>query len=131
MPTESRRHGQIPSSLAVADDGTLYFDERLPFRAPIRRVKSNGIIDTVAGGGALLAADGIRATSADLGAPNAIEDFALAPDGTMYLAAGGKIWAVATDGMLKRIAGTGVVGSTGDGGPALLANMGSWYCAGP
>ena len=60
-----------------------------------------------------------------LAAPRSIE---IAPDGTMYLLlrAGNKVIAMdPAQGKLKRIAGTGEFGYTGDGGPALNAKFGA------
>jgi sugar lactone lactonase YvrE len=60
-----------------------------------------------------------------LAAPRSIE---IAPDGTMYLLlrAGNKVIAMnPAQGRLKRVAGTGEFGYTGDGGPALNAKFGA------
>ena len=60
-----------------------------------------------------------------LAAPRSIE---IAPDGTMYLLlrAGNKVIAMnPAEGRLRRIAGTGEFGYTGDGGPALSAKFGA------
>ena len=60
-----------------------------------------------------------------LAAPRSIE---IAPDGTMYLLlrAGNKVIAMdPAQGKLKRIAGTGEFGYTGDGGAALNAKFGA------
>ncbi|MFO0553768.1 MAG: hypothetical protein U0271_35620, partial [Polyangiaceae bacterium] len=48
-----------------------------------------------------------------------------APDGSIYALSGqsSRIIRVAPDGMLSFVAGTGTAGSTGDGGPALSANI--------
>ena len=57
---------------------------------------------------------------------------ALAPDGSLYVAQeaaddvgldGGKITRIAPDGTMTIIAGTGVAGYSGDGGPAALAQL--------
>ena len=93
----------------------------------VRRIDAkSGIISTFAG-------TGVNAPTPDeggmlttpLGAPRSIE---IAPDGTMYLLlrAGNKVIAMdPARGTLKRIAGTGEFGYTGDGGPALSAKFGA------
>src|SRR5262245_11119702 len=85
-----------------------------------------GIISTFAGTGenAPTPDDGGMLTT-PLAAPRSIE---IAPDGIMYLLlrAGNKVIAMdPAQGKLKRVAGTGEFGYTGDGGPALNAKFGA------
>ena len=68
-------------------------------------------------------ADGVPATQARLSYPT---DLALAPDGTLYFAERDayRIRRIAPDGIVWTVAGTGIRGLTGDGGPATLAQIG-------
>ena len=80
-----------------------------------------GIITTVAGGGS--AGDGGAATSSSLGYPNGV---AIDGNGNLYIADtyGGRIRRVAADsGIITTIAGNGVSGGGGDGGPATSASL--------
>jgi RHS repeat-associated protein len=115
-----------PTGVAVAPDGTLYILDTNDYPGHrIRRVKADGIIDTVVGGGPMAPADGVLANAADFGHPNnQLDDFALASDGTLYFVAQGKVWAATPGGTLRKVGGTGILGPTsGNGGPAQLANM--------
>jgi DNA-binding beta-propeller fold protein YncE len=93
----------------------------------VRKIDARtGIISTFAGTGqnAPTPDEGGMLTS-PIAAPRSIE---IAPDGIMYLLlrAGNKVIAMdPAQGRLKRIAGTGEFGYTGDGGPALNAKFGA------
>ena len=89
----------------------------------IRMVSSAGIITTFAGTGtAGSGGDGGAAISAQLSYP-----FGVSVDisGKMYIADQGnqKIRMVTTAGIITTIAGTGIIGSTGDGGAATSAKL--------
>jgi len=93
----------------------------------VRKIDSKtGVISTFAGTGENAPTpDEGRMLATPLAAPRSIE---IAPDGTMYLLlrAGNKVIAMnPAQGTLKRIAGTGEFGFTGDGGPALNAKFGT------
>src|SRR5262245_19295438 len=93
----------------------------------VRKIDAKtGIISTFAGTGENAATpDEGGMLTTPLAAPRSIE---IAPDGTMYLLlrAGNKVIAMnPAQGRLKRIAGTGELGYTGDGGPALNAKFGA------
>jgi sugar lactone lactonase YvrE len=68
--------------------------------------------------------DGIPATSAFLRGPYRI---AVAPDGTVYFSESFsfKIRKVRPDGIVTTVAGNGTVGTAGDGGPAVVAQIGA------
>jgi RHS repeat-associated protein len=112
-----------PFRVAVLPDGTVYVSDSGNGR--IRRIDPDtGIITTVAGGGTPAGGlgDGLPATEARLATPAGI---ALAPDGTLYIAdfEGARVRRVSTDGNIYTFAGTGTRGYSGDGGPALLAQL--------
>lgn len=113
----------FPYSVAVAPDGTMYYSE--PSGARVRRVTSNGIISTVAGNGeGGFSGDGGPATTAQIQNPYAI---AVAPDGSLFITdqATNRIRRVAPNGIISTVAGTGVAGFSGDGGPATAAQLNS------
>lgn len=87
----------------------------------VRKVAPNGIISTVAGSGQMgFSGDGGLATDARMRRPRRV---ALDAAGNLYIADYGnnRIRKVGTDGIITTIAGTGVPGFGGDGGPATDA----------
>ena len=71
--------------------------------------------------------DGGPATAARLQTPNAV---ALDADGNLYIADRGqqRVRVVSTDATITTVAGTGVAGGNGDGGPAAAAQLDNpWY----
>ena len=110
-----------PSGVAVGPDGSLYIADSTNYR--IRRVGPDGIITTVAGtGGEGFSGDGGPATQATLRYPIGV---AVGPDGNLYIADGrdNRIRRVGPDGIITTVAGTGVGGFSGDGGPATQATL--------
>jgi RHS repeat-associated protein len=111
----------VPTYVLVAPDGSLYISDQLNHR--VRRINTNGIITTVAGNGvASFSGDGGPATQASLWNPTGI---ALASDGTLYIGdwLNHRVRQVSPDGVITTVAGTGVAGFTGDGGPATQARL--------
>jgi len=89
----------------------------------IRKVNTAGVITTIAGNGiAGFAGDGGQATAARLKHPNEITFDAV---GNLYIADQNnqRIRKVNTLGIISTIAGTGVVGFSGDGGQATAAEF--------
>ena len=110
-----------PQGVALGADGSLYIADRGNYR--IRRVGPDGIITTVAGNGLSgFVGDGGPATSATLSSP---EDVAVGPDGSLYIADSGnrRIRRVGPDGIITTVAGNGLSGFVGDGGPATSARF--------
>ncbi len=115
-----------PDDVAVtADGGYLIADEG---NRRVRKVEPDGTIDTVAGDGSAcgnpagVCGDGDHATGAQLSGPTAV---AVTPDGGFLIAddADHKVRKVSASGIISTIAGTGTVGSAGDGGPATSAQF--------
>ncbi len=113
-----------PSAVAFGPDCALYIGEALH----VRRVGPDGIITTVAGGGS---DDGQhlppgKATNVFLGV---IAGLAFGPDGSLYVSDSGytfsfmRVLRMTPDGNMTRFAGTGSAGDTGDGGPAVDAQI--------
>ena len=96
----------------------------------LRRVDAaTGIISTIAGTGvAGFSGDGGPAAQAQIRMPTFV---AADADGTVYFCDHGnaRIRRITTDGVISTIAGTGVVGRSGDGGPATAAQL-DWPKAG-
>jgi uncharacterized protein (TIGR03437 family) len=88
-----------------------------------RRVDAKGIIATVAGDGYLRAiGDGGPATAAHLFRPTAVS---LDASGNLFIADAGaeRLRVVTARGQIGTLAGTGVAGYSGDGGPAFTAQL--------
>ena len=112
-----------PTGAAVDASGNIYIVDTLNNR--IRKVDAaTGIIQTVAGtGGAGYSGDGGPATSAEIKNPVGV---AVDASGNIYIAdtENHRIRKVdAATGIIQTVAGTGVGGDSGDGGPATSAQL--------
>jgi hypothetical protein len=123
---------RVAGALTVAPDGALYVTdvvdpaarrggERVLVRLP------DGRLRVVAGTGTPgFSGDGGPAVRAQLAS---VSDLVFAPDGTLYIADGGRIRAVTRDGVIHTIAGNGRAPRPGqliaNGTPALAASLGS------
>ena len=89
----------------------------------VRKVNSAGIISTVAGNGLTsFSGDGGPATYAQLHTPYGV---AVDGDGNVFIADSGnnRVRKVTLSGVISTIAGNGMEGSSGDGGPAISASL--------
>ena len=117
--------GMNPRGVAVDDNGNIYLADSLltlNFNNRLRFI-SNNIITTYAGGNLPTGAgDAGPATSSQLYFPQAV---AISPQGTVYIADtnDNRIRAVASNGNINTVAGTGTAGTTGNLGPATAANI--------
>jgi len=110
-----------PYGVAVVAAGDLFISDSGNRR--IRKVNSSGVITTVAGNGAYkFAGDGGLATSASLYNPLAATVDAA---GSLYVADSWsyRIRKVNSSGVVTTVAGNGMWGDTGDGGPATSASF--------
>ncbi|SPF43516.1 putative NHL repeat containing protein [Candidatus Sulfopaludibacter sp. SbA4] len=109
----------FPSSVAVAPSGDLYIAEYWNQR--IRKV-SGGIITTVAGNGLFAADDeGGPPTGAHLQNPRGVT---VDRAGSLYIADSGSHRVLkVSNGVIATVAGNGVPGYSGDGGPATNAQL--------
>jgi hypothetical protein len=108
-----------PQAVATDSAGNVYIGES----ARIRRVDPSGVISTFAGTGVSgLAGDGGPATAAQLRFVSALATDA---HGNLYVGDGYRVRRIDhATGTIATVAGTGVGGFSGDGGPATSARLG-------
>jgi sugar lactone lactonase YvrE len=113
-----------PMGLAVNGDGELLISDRGRERRGrvVWRIDAQGIAHIVAGTGRRGRATEPRALQLTLDMP---EGLAVAADGSVFLADGWNhaVYRIAPDGAVRRVAGTGSPGFSGDGGPASQAQL--------
>ncbi|HVY93190.1 MAG TPA: hypothetical protein VHA14_10590, partial [Bryobacteraceae bacterium] len=104
-----------PQSIAIDSGGNLFF----PLGSVIVRLDTTGNATIVAGGGRNYPGDNGPATSAQLSGAQAV---AVDNSNNLYIAENARIRKV-TNGNIITIAGNGTEGFTGDGGPAVSAEL--------
>ena len=117
--TEARLNG--PGAMTVLPGGGFLFSDL--GNNVVRQVSREGVITRVAGTGvAGDAGDGGPATRAELNTPSGV---AVLPGGGFLVADNGNnvVRQVSPEGVITRVAGTGVAGDTGDGGPATESRL--------
>ncbi|HXN45164.1 MAG TPA: BACON domain-containing carbohydrate-binding protein, partial [Bryobacteraceae bacterium] len=113
----------VVDGLAANALGDLYIADMS--NCAVRKVAPSGIITTVAGNGTCgYSGDGGPARNAQLASP---EGLAVDASGAVYIADTGnwRIRKLTADGVITTVAGTGTSGYSGDGGPAIAAQL-SW-----
>ncbi len=106
--------------LALDAAGNLYFTDDGNHR--IREVTTSGIVLTIAGNGNCgTPAAGVKALQAPL---CDVESVAVDGQGRVFFGSESQVWMVAADGTLVLVAGNGGFGGSGDGGPAVSAQIG-------
>ncbi len=123
-----------PEDILFGADGSLYIAETPQYRLAggaynrIRKI-TNGIVTTIAGAGGdpNPIADLAGIPALDWGALPAPARMGFGPDGSLYVTHPGNnsVSRISPDGMLRRLAGNGGAGNSGDGGPGLMANLGA------
>ena len=111
------------TGLAVDAEGNVYLGggDGPDIDNRVIRVDPSGDVTTVAGTGEPgFSGDGGSATEAQL---KGIWDVAVDPQGNLYIAGNIRIRKVDTAGVITTIVGTGVKGFSGDGGPAVEAQV--------
>ena len=110
----------IPEGIAVDSIGNVYIVDKENFR--IRKVDTAGIITTIAGIGVSgFSPDGSRADTAKL---DSIESIRIDKIGNIFFADNVRIRKIDTAGIITTIAGTGIIGYSGDSGVAINAEIG-------
>ncbi|MGE5548948.1 MAG: OmpL47-type beta-barrel domain-containing protein, partial [Bacteroidota bacterium] len=112
-----------PSGVAIGPEGSIYITDQ----NRIRRVGPDGIIATIAGTGVGgYSGDGGPAREAKMTISHGV---AIGPDGSIFISDtdNNRIRRVDPDGIITTIAGTGVAGYSGDGGPATAAMIDNPY----
>ena len=108
-----------PAALAFDSSGNLYIADTFH----IRKLSANGIVTMVAGNGAIgFAGDGGPAIDAEF---FGLSGLAIDAAGDIYVADSSnfRIREITPDGIIRTVAGTGVMGYAGDGGPASAAEL--------
>jgi len=111
-----------PKGIAIDGAGNIYIADTANFR--VRKVNAAGMISTVAGNGVNAATgDGGMAIAASI---SDVSGVAVDPAGNLYIADDDnrRIRKVSPTGIITTIAGVGVQGFSGDGGPAAAAMVG-------
>ena len=115
------------TGVAVDGSGNVYVADSGNNR--VREITTGGVISTVAGNGIQgYAGDGGPAVNASLNQPY---DVVVDGTGNIYIADSNnfRIRKVSTDGSISTISGDGTENSTGDGGPAVKAELYPLYLA--
>jgi len=123
-PATAAQFNYINQIITDKDNNIYFTDDQ---NNCVRKIDGNGIITTVAGSGAgTYAGDGLPATVAKLSQPQGLWKDSC---GNLYIADGlaYAIRIVNTAGKIYTIAGTGVNGYSGDGGPATAAQLTEIY----
>ena len=110
-----------PDSVALDSTGSLYVADTFNHR--IRKLTTDGIVNTVVGNGvAAFKGDNGQATAASLNYPRGVFVDA---SGNILIAdsINDRIRMVTENGVIRTIAGTGLFGDIGDGGPATQAQL--------
>ena len=111
---------QFPVAVALNAAGDIFVAD---WSNRVIEVTPSGAARTVAGTGvAGFSGDGGPAVKAELDRPSGL---AVAPNGDLYIADSGnnRVRMVSPNGIITTIAGTGVAGFSGDGGPAVKAEL--------
>ncbi len=117
--TQAQLNG--PVGLAADGTGNVYIIDQMNYR--VRKVTPDGKISTVAGNGTYAApVDGAVATESPLTAPSGI---AVEASGNLYITdlLSDRVLRVDAGGILHVFAGSGRYGFSGDGGPAINADL--------
>jgi uncharacterized protein (TIGR03437 family) len=112
-----------PYGLAFDSSGNLYIADL--GNARVRKIGTDGTIQTVAGGGALPATGTGQGGPANITQLAQPRDVAVGVDGSLYISDFGanQVYRVTTDGTLSLMAGTGVAGFSGVATSAVLAQL--------
>ena len=119
-PATSAQLSEV-SGVALDTAGNLFIADG--GNARVRKISTAGVIATVAGNGiAAFSGDGGLATSASLTGPDSV---AVDGSGNLFItdSFSNRVRKVSTDGIITTVAGNGLGGFSGDGGPATSAQL--------
>ena len=109
----------VPQSITNSLDGSIYISDYV--HGVIRKINPAGIISTYAGTGAAgFGGDGGPATAAQF---ETLWGIKMDTTGNLFICDANKVRKVNTAGIINTIAGTGVAGFSGDGGPATACEF--------
>ncbi|MFD1141442.1 T9SS type A sorting domain-containing protein [Larkinella insperata] len=111
----------VPQGVAVDAQGNIFIADLLNLR--VRKVTTNGIINTVAGNGSTgFNGDNQAATSASLDIP---QNVMVDTQNNLFIAdiLNHRVRKVASNGIINTVVGSGLQGFSGDGGIATSANL--------
>jgi sugar lactone lactonase YvrE len=114
-----------PNGLAINDKGEIFVSDS--GSSKIRKIGLDGQVTTYAGTGSFSdGGDDGAALDADIRSPGGL---LFGPDGALYIAeeTSHRIRKIDKDGIIRWVAGTGRAGFSGDGGPAVKADLKSPY----
>ncbi len=114
-----------PQGVFADSIGNVYFIDSDSAR--IRKINTSGIISTIAGTKVSgYSGDGGAATAAQMSYPN---DILMDKNGNIYFTdvSNYRVRKISSSGIISTVAGTGVSGFSGDGGPATAAQIGFPY----
>jgi len=101
-------------------DGSIYIADGQHFR--IRRIALDGTVSTFAGNGECCDSGNDNFAVGARVQPTLL---AIDASGNIYLNGTNSVRRIGTDGIIRRFAGTGTAGNTGDGGAAVAAQLGN------
>ena len=110
---------RYPRNLALDSADNLFIADT--GNDTVRRISGSGMIEPFAGSGEPIdKRDGGPASLAQFGYPN---DIAADATGNVYVLDANQVRRIGPNGMIAAIAGTGEYGHSGDGGPAIAADL--------
>jgi len=113
----------LPTAVSGDAAGNLYVMDTISFG--VLKREPSGRVAVFAGGGNSVPGDGGPATAASLGLSDDGAGLAVDSTGNLYISEGhgGRIRKVTPAGIISTVAGTGQEGFSGDGGPAVRAQI--------
>ena len=109
-----------PDGIALDAAGNIYIADQTNNR--IRMINTSGIISTIAGNGTIgYTGDGGPATNARIHQPGGV--FADGAGNIYFVDLSNTVRKINSSGIISTVAGTGVAGFSGDGGPATAAQV--------
>jgi sugar lactone lactonase YvrE len=121
-PEQARVPFGVPFGIAIDAADNLFVTTRTDDRTRIWKLSSSGILTVLAGGSPGYSGDNGPALRAQLADPLGM---AVDRSGNLYIADGNRIRKISSQGYITTIAGNGESGFSGDGGPAVGAQLGS------